>query len=180
MRTWVALLRGINVGTAKRVAMADLRAAMESLGYLEVRTLLASGNVVFTTTGALRRDAAATMQAALAGRTGVSSRFTVLSAAELGDIVGANPLAGVMTDPSRMFVGFLQEPRDAARLAALAGGPWKPDVLALGRRVAYLWCPNGQMESRLSEAVGKALGDRVTVRNWSTTTKLLALATAGY
>ncbi|HEX9565656.1 MAG TPA: DUF1697 domain-containing protein [Gemmatimonadaceae bacterium] len=178
VRTWIGLLRGINVGKAKRVAMADLRASMESLGYGDVRTLLASGNVVFTSGRALPRDATDRMEQALVRATGVSSRFTVLSADELRQIVEANPLAKQATDPSRMFVGFLQAASDTTRLASIGSvKTWTPDALAIGKRAVYVWCPNGQMESKLFEAIGKALGDRVTVRNWGTTTKLLGLAT---
>jgi uncharacterized protein (DUF1697 family) len=174
-RTYVALLRGINVGKAKRVAMNDLRAAMASLGYGDVRTLLASGNVVFTASRVLGKDAPARMQEALLRRTGVSSKFTVLAAAELEGVVAGNPWIDRITDPSRMFVGFLQSARDAALVTEIDPRPWKPDTMATGTRAVYLWCPNGLMESQLFELVGKALGDRVTVRNWGTTTKLAAM-----
>src|SRR4051794_32869155 len=66
----VALIRGINVGKAKRVAMADLRAALEDLGYTDVRTLLNSGNVVFTA-GVAPGKAAASIEKVLAGELGV-------------------------------------------------------------------------------------------------------------
>src|SRR5438445_10847766 len=88
---YVALFRGINVGRAKRIAMADLRALMEALGYRDVRTLLNSGNVVFTDPRAARGDVAARIEKAVAERTGVSARITVLSAAELAAAPDANP-----------------------------------------------------------------------------------------
>jgi len=174
-QTWIALLRGINVGTAKRVAMADLRAAMESLGYTDVRTLLASGNVVFRSARVLKKDAALAMQAALQKRTGVSSRFTVVSAADLRSIAEENPLVRVSTNPSLLFVGFLRDGKDAALVKALAKQGWGPDVLALGTRAFYAWCPRGSMQSDMFAEVSKALGDNVTVRNWGTTMKLLGM-----
>jgi len=61
----------------------------------------------------------------------------------------------------------------------LAGQDWAPEVLAVGARVAYLWCPAGVLASRLPEAIGRALGDAVTTRNWATVLKLHALAAAG-
>jgi uncharacterized protein (DUF1697 family) len=64
----VALLRGINVGRAKRVAMADLRALVESLGYGDARTLLNSGNVVFAVPAAAKGDAASRIEKSLATR----------------------------------------------------------------------------------------------------------------
>src|SRR5436190_7614221 len=97
----VALLRGINVGRAKRVAMADLRALIEGLGYGDVRTLLNSGNVVFTAPRAAPDNAAARIEKALATDLGVSARVTVLTAQELAEAVAANPLLEVADDFSR-------------------------------------------------------------------------------
>jgi uncharacterized protein (DUF1697 family) len=172
----VALIRGINVGKAKRVAMADLRALVEELGYGDVRTLLNSGNVVFTVPPKSKGDAAARLEQALAARVGFSARFTVLSAAELDTVVAENPLGEVADDPSRFLVAFLKDPANLARLEPLAKQDWGADVLALGTRAAYLWCGGGILASKLPEAVGRALGDGVTTRNWATVTKLQALA----
>jgi uncharacterized protein (DUF1697 family) len=176
-RRHVALLRGINVGRAKRVAMADLRALVQGLGYGDVRTLLNSGNVLFTS-GGTPDDAAARIEAALAARLGVASRVTVLAAAELAAIVAGNTLRDVVTEPSRLLVAVLRDPADRRRLEPLAAQAWAPEALALGPRAAYLWCPDGVLVSRLPEAVARALGDGVTTRNWATMSKLHALATA--
>lgn len=172
----VALLRGINVGKAKRVAMADLRAALEGLGYRDVRTLLNSGNVVFTAPRATPAAAAARIEKALATGLGVSSRVTVLTAAEVTAAVAECPLLEVADDPSRLLVAFLREPADRVKVEPLVKQDWAPDALAVGTRVAYLWCPEGMIDSRLAEAVGRALGDGVTTRNWATVRKLHALA----
>ena len=174
-RAYVALLRGINVGKAKRVAMADLRAAIESLGYGNVRTLLNSGNAVFTSQRALRKDAAEELRAALVKKTGVSSRFTVRSSSELDEIVRANTLVKVANDFTRLFVAFVTDPADVAKVKPLVRQEWAPEQLALGPGVVYIWCPNGLLESKASEAVGKLLGDGVTVRNWATVTKIANL-----
>ena len=173
--TYIALLRGINVGKAKRVAMADLRAAIESLGYGEVRTLLNSGNAVFTSKRALRQGAAEELRAALARKTGVSSKFTLRSAGELRAVVDANPLLDVATDHSRLFAAFVADAEGMKIVKPFAARPWKPEAVALGPSVVYIWCPNGLTESKASAAVGKALGDGVTVRNWATVTRLTAL-----
>jgi uncharacterized protein (DUF1697 family) len=176
--THIALLRGINVGRAKRVAMADLRALVTSLGYRDVRTLLNSGNVVFTVPRTTRGDVAARLERAIATRLGVSSRVTVLSAAELATVVRRNPLGKIATDPSRLLVTVLANPADRARLRPLARETWAPEALALGTRVAYLWCPRGMIDSPLVAAVGRLLGDGATTRNWATITKLHALTSA--
>ncbi len=174
----VALLRGINVGRAKRVAMADLRALVEGLGYADVRTLLNSGNIVFTSPRPAPAEAAARIEEALAGRFGVSARVTVLTASEIATAVAVNPLHAVATNPSRMLVAVLGNPSDERRLKPLLKERWAPEALALGVRVAYLWCPGGVHTSPLAATVGRLLGDAVTARNWSTMTKLHALAQA--
>jgi len=81
----------------------------------------------------------------------------------------------VVDNPSRLFVAILRDPADRARLEPLAERDWGREVLALGERVAYLWCPDGSMGSQLPEAVARVLGDAVTTRNWATLTKLHAL-----
>lgn len=172
----MALLRGINVGRAKRVAMAELRILVEQLGYRDVRTLLNSGNVVFTVPRRVRGDAGKRIEAALFERTGVSSRITVLSAAELAGIVQGNPLGALVDNPSRMLVAVLADEASSALLRPLLQQDWAPDALALGRRAAYHWCGSGILTSPLAEQLSRLLRDRATTRNWATMLKLHALA----
>ena len=170
----VALLRGINVGKAKRVAMADLRALCEALGYGDVKTLLNSGNVIFS---APRADAkaAARIQKEIATRLGFSCRVLVLTATELDEIVAENPFAEGETSPSRFLVTVLANASDRARVESLAKQDWGTERLGVGSHAAYLWCPNGILESRAVLAISRLLGDAATSRNWATITKLHAL-----
>lgn len=170
----VGLLRGINVGRAKRVAMADLRALVEELGYGEVRTLLNSGNVLFSGADGAAR-AGARIEAALLERTGISSRVTVLTGAEVSAIVADNPLRERVDEPSRMLVSVLADRADLRRVEPLLAQEWGSEAIAVGERAVYVWCPDGVLQSRLPEAVGRLLGDAVTTRNWATMTKLDAL-----
>ena len=174
----MALIRGINVGRAKRVAMADLKALVEDLGYSGVRTLLNSGNVVFTSTRGQLAAAASRIEDGMTRRLGVSARVLVITAAELEAIVAVNPLAAVARDASRLLVSVLGNPADRSRLEPLTRQSWEPDALALGSRVAYLWCAQGLLESRLAEAVNRVLGETTTARNWATMQKLHALTQA--
>jgi uncharacterized protein (DUF1697 family) len=174
--THVALLRGINVGRAKRVAMADLRALVEGLGYTDARTLLNSGNVVFTARGTAGASAGARIEKALVKELGVPARTIVLTAGELAVAVAANPLLAIADDPSRLLVAFLAEAADRARLQPLVKDKWGREAIALGTRVAYLWCADGILTSPVATAVGRAVGDRVTSRNWTTVLKLHRMA----
>ena len=175
MKRHVALLRGINVGKAKRVAMAELKHLIEELGYAEVTTLLNSGNVVFSVPSKLRGDPAPRIQRAIAERLGVVSRVTVVPGDELRAIVDANPLVGVADDPSRLFVAVLADPKDRKRLLALQKEDWRPDQFALGKRVAYLWLARGVIDSPLSKAFERTMGDAATARNARTMGKIVAL-----
>ncbi len=178
---YAALLRGINVGRAKRVAMGDLRTLMTELGFTDVRTLLNSGNVAFSVkrkgsdTAAMQEK----IELEIASNLGVSCRVTVLSGAELDNIIAANPFPEGRVEPSRFLIAILRRAADGDRLADLVKRQWTPDALALHGRAAYLWCASGILESDLFEAVGRALGDQVTTRNWATMTKLQALLAAG-
>lgn len=171
----VALLRGINVGRAKRVAMADLRKLLGELGYGDVRTLLNSGNVVFGAAGFTPAESAARIEEALVLKLGVAARATVLDAPQFADVIAGNTLLALADDPSRLLVSVPGNPADLARLAPLLRQDWAPEALAVGPRAAYLWCPAGVLASRAAAALGALLGDAVTSRNWATLSKLQAL-----
>lgn len=170
----IALLRGINVGRAKRVAMSDLRTVFEGLGFADVRTLLNSGNVVFTAKS--RGNSAARIEKALATELDLIARVFVLDAAELAAALAHNPHARIAHDPARFLVAITATASEGARIAPLVKHAWQPDALAVDGRVAYLWCANGIITSKLVQAVSRAVDDAVTMRNWTTMTKLLALA----
>ncbi|NVD98909.1 DUF1697 domain-containing protein [Massilia sp. BJB1822] len=174
-RRQIALLRGINVGRAKRVAMADLRKLLGDLGFSDVRTLQNSGNVVFSASQA-PREVATRMEEALVLKLGVGARVTVLDAEQLDAIVEENSLQAQADDPARLLVAVLNQPADRARLEPLLRQDWQPEAFALGRWAAYIWCADGVLASRAAAAMGKILGDAVTTRNWGTISKLHALA----
>ena len=95
MSECVALIRGINVGRGKRVAMADLRDMMVGLGHTNVRTLLNSGNVLFQSKRPNVTKIAASIEAPINGACGFSAAVTVITAQELDLIVDENPLLHV-------------------------------------------------------------------------------------
>ena len=175
----VGLLRGINVGRAKRIAMADLRALLVGLGYGDVRTLLNSGNVVFTVARKHAGDDAARIERAIAERLGVTTRVTILRAREIAEAIRENPLETVADDSSRLLFLALRDATALARLKPLLKDRWEPEALALGKRVAYLWCAHGINDSRLWTAANRLVGDAGTARNLTTMTKLLALVDEG-
>jgi len=177
-RRYTALLRGVNVGGGKKIAMADLRAAIERLGYEDVRTLLNSGNVVFSARDRSLQKIAAALEKTILSDLGVSTRVTVLDANEFAQIMEENPLLEYADNPSRLHVAFFRDPTAGERLAAIAGEARPPDILAIGTRAGYLWLPNGMSASKLPLAIDKLLRDDVTVRTWGTVIKIRALLDA--
>ena len=174
--TYFGLLRGVNVGRSTRVAMADLRALVEQLGYRGVRTILNSGNVVFAGPRASVARVAGQIERALAKHLGVPVTVVVLTAPEFADAVAANPLVKIASDRSRLVFAVPSNPKDLVRLNPLIEKDWAPEALAAGPRAAYFWCPGGFIDSPVAEAVRRTLGDSATMRNWATVGKILTLA----
>lgn len=173
----VVLLRGINLGARNRVAMPALREALTEAGYGNVRTYVASGNVVLDTDQP---------PAELAGSIGalLAERFVAVPVVtrtdhELADVVARNPLGELATDPKRYQVSFLSEPlaaEVAAQLEALAA---PAERLVVDGRELFAWHPEGVARSKLWNAVAGKLGVTATARNWTTVTKLLEMARDG-
>ena len=178
MKRHIALLRGINVGKAKRVAMADLRALMEGLGFTGVRTLLNSGNAVFDAKGGTPAAHAKRLRAAILEKTGVDCEVVVKTAADLAAAIAEHPLRHHANDDARMLVMFTQDASALVELKALESRDWAPEAFAVGAHAAWLWCADGIIESRVSKAVGKVLKERGTARNWATVEKLQAMVLA--
>jgi uncharacterized protein (DUF1697 family) len=171
----VALFRGINVGKAKRIAMADLRTVAEGLGYRDVRTLLNSGNLVFTLPPGSKGDPAAKIEQAVAKTLGVSSRVTILTGDEVAEIARGNPFGTVADNHSRLLVMVLTDTALRKALAGHARQDWGRERIALGARAVYAWCPDSILDSPLFKQLGKAVGDGATTRNFATMLKLHAL-----
>lgn len=172
MPTYVALLRGINLASRRRVAMADLRGWLTVLGYTDVRTLSQSGNAVFRT--AKRPAAVRTeVEVALAAGAGFSIDCVIRTAAELRAVVEADPFGDIATDPSRYAVSFFSK---STTWPDVDTTKYEPDRVHLGKREAYYWLPNGMQNAKILTAFPTPKGETATVRNWNTVTKLLAMA----
>lgn len=175
MPRYVALFRGINVGKAKRIAMAELRTLLDALGYADVATLLNSGNAVFTGNAEPPDTHAARIREAVHRKLGVDAFVIVKSAKDVAAIVAGNALAKHASDDSRLLVAMTGDARRLAKVRALARGKWGAEKLHVGRHAAYLWCANGILESKVAVALLKGLEETGTTRNWATLGKIHAL-----
>ena len=176
MPGFVALLRGVNVGKANRVPMAELRELLASLGYTNIATLLNSGNAAFDASSASAAGHARAIATALVERVGVDVPVIVKSAKELRSVVADNPIAIDAPNHSRFLVAFAQDRKAVASLAAIEPLVVAPERFALGRNAAYLWCAAGILESKAGSALLGKAGTAATTRNWATVLKLQALA----
>jgi uncharacterized protein (DUF1697 family) len=177
---YAVFLRGINLGTARRIAMADLRAAVIDAGYEDVRTLLASGNLVLRSTRS-PENLADHLERVIEERFGLRIPVAVRTEQELAEVVALNPLKQVVTDPARYVVTFFDRPVPADALAVLDGVDLRGDRFQTHGRELYAWTPDGISRSQASDALAKhgsrtaaARAARVSGRNWNTVTKVLA------
>jgi uncharacterized protein (DUF1697 family) len=180
MPRYVVLLRGVNVGKGNRVPMAELRTLLEGLGHTQVRTLLNSGNAVFTSSARSAARLADAIADALAQTMGVNVPVVVKSAAAFAEAMDGNPIAVPEADHSRFLVVFASDAdTDALRgLEALRPLAQAPERLEVGPHAAYLHCANGVLESKVGAALLGKQGRAVTTRNWATVLKLSAMLTS--
>jgi uncharacterized protein (DUF1697 family) len=176
MARHVVLLRGINLGPRNRIAMGDLREALEGAGFEDVRTHLQSGNVVLTSS-AKPESVARKAKTVIEERFGLEIPVVVRSRADLAKVVKRNPLGDVATEPKRYQVSFLSA-KPPAKLVPELEAVAAPEerVVAVGREI-YAWHPEGVARSKLwAKLAGKGLGVTATARNWTTVEALLELA----
>ncbi|MDD5564553.1 MAG: DUF1697 domain-containing protein [Thermoanaerobaculaceae bacterium] len=178
MTAHIALLRGINVGGRKKVAMGDLRALLRDLGLADPHTLLQSGNLVFRDDGRDGAHLEELLQREAGRRLGLDTEIFVRSAREWRAIIAGNPFrAEASRDPGHLLVLLLKAAPDAAKAAALRAAITGPEQVDVRGRHAYAVYPRGIGRSRLTNAlVERTLGTRATGRNWNTVLELAALA----
>lgn len=180
MRTHVALLRGVNVGGHNKLAMSELRAAANALGWEQVATYIQSGNVVFSTNAGKDARLAEQLKAEVQERSAISCEVVVLGRDKLAAAVAADPFEDE-SDARLVHLVFRAAPPSAGDLAALekaqrrASEKGSSDTLRVVGGVTYLHTPGGLGRSVLAAELARAGGAPGTARNRATATKLLAL-----
>ena len=185
MPTYLALLRGINLGGRNKVAMAELRQLAESLGHADVATYIQSGNLMFTSPGADTVALADALEQEIAQRLGVKSEVVVLSKAELARAIADNPFPDE-PDPRRVHAVFRRDERSPEAVRAVAASQQKSrdagsaDEAVIVGCTLFLHTPDGygrsDLAAQLFRSSARAAG---TARNWATVTKLMAMLDAG-
>lgn len=161
--------------------MADLRGFLEGLGFADVRTILQSGNAVFSGGGAAGANLERRLESEARAQLDLDTVFFVRSSEQWADVVSSNPFCREAADaPGKLVVVFLKKVASARGVADLESRVRGPErVRAAGRRL-YVVYPDGIGRSRLTAAViEKALGSRATARNWNTVRKLESASNPG-
>src|SRR5438132_6751422 len=151
MTTHIALLRGINVGGRKLIAMSDLRDLLEALGFAGARSLLQSGNLVFQSDKRTGAKLEQLLEAETAKRLQATVDYFVRTADEWDAVVARNPFPDeAERDPSHLLVMFLKEMPPAERVEALRAAVRGPEVVRSDGRQLYLVYPAGIGKSKLT------------------------------
>ncbi len=169
MTAFIALLRAVNVGGTGKLPMSELQAMCVDAGFAQVKTYIASGNVVFTSASneaAIRQALEARLQAYAGKPVGVLVR----TAQQMAAVAAANPFAGGA--PNRVVAIFLDSPPAASALTDITHR--RDEELALGTREIYVHYGDGMADSKLQIRAAKT----GTARNMNTVAKLAAMAAA--
>jgi uncharacterized protein (DUF1697 family) len=179
MTSYVALLRGVNLGGNRMVAMAELRAMLTALGFEDARTLLQSGNAVFHARTQSTAKLEALLETETAKRLKLTCDYHVRTAADLDAAIAANPMkAEAKKDPGRFTVTFYKQPLDQALVKAAQAAIDGPEIMRADGRHLYTYWPDGQGRSKAGAVIGRVLKVQGTARNWNTVLKLAALVQA--
>jgi len=176
MNTYIALLRGINVGGHNRLPMKTLAAIMESLGLKNIRTYIQSGNVVFDYSGQDAFLLSQELSNAIDKQIGFSPLVIILALPEFEIAVAKNPFANQVSDPQNLHIGFLASKPEKPDLIRMESLKANSEQFHLADRVFYLFAPMGIGKSKLATQVEKLLGVPMTDRNFRTVQKLLEIA----
>jgi uncharacterized protein (DUF1697 family) len=174
---YVALLRSVNVAGHGRIAMNELRASFERLGYDEVTTYIQTGNVLFVASSRSESAVAAAIEEQLDADFGSAPAVIVRSVADFLRVGTASPYAKAGADPARHHVTFLAAAPAKTALAAFDPPPSGRDTLTVDGREVYVSTPDGYAGTKYSGSfLERRLGVLSTTRNWNTVTKLCELA----
>jgi uncharacterized protein (DUF1697 family) len=175
VKTWIAFLRGVNVGGNKVVPMKDLTALLERNGCSDIKTYIQSGNVVFRSSMSEASRVEEHIRSVVAGRYGFEPRVLVLSRIELERAVASNPFPDAEADPKTLHLFFLADSPTSPDIKSLSGAKSKSESFALKGKVFYLHTPDGFGKSKLAGRVERSLDVEATARNWRTVSTVLEL-----
>lgn len=178
MTTFIALLRGINVGGHNKLPMQELVQLLESLGLVNVKTYIQSGNVVFQSIQTQPSTLAEEISTAIEQRHRFKPQVMILRSEDLETAVSQNPFPQATEDHKTLHFYFLESIPSNPDLTMLEAVKTETEQFKLLDQVFYLHAPDGIGRSKLAAKVEKAMGVPTTARNWRTVSKVLEMAKA--
>ena len=176
MPTYIALLRGINVGGRNKLPMRELTEVLKGLGLKNIKTYIQSGNIVFESgEEAELPSLAPRIKTAIRQSHGFEPEVILLSPEAFEEAIKANPYPEAEADPKLLHIFFLKSAPGNPALDLLAAIKRDNEEFALIGKYFYLHTPDGIGRSKLAAGVEKALGVQVTARNWRSVQKIMAL-----
>jgi uncharacterized protein (DUF1697 family) len=174
--TYVALLRGVNVGGKNKLPMKDLADMFVTAGCRDVRTFIQSGNVLFTADTASASRLADLVTVQIAERFGYRTPVILRTTEQMREVLASNPFLAQGASEDWLHVMFLADRPSQARVEALDPNRSPTGTFIVRGQDVYLQLPRGVAEAKLTNAYfDSKLATVSTIRNWRTVTKLLEL-----
>ncbi len=178
MKTYIAFLRGINVGGNNILPVDRLVAILARLGANNVKTYLQSGNAVFQCTAPIAKQLPKKLAEEVKRQHGFEPYIQVMDVEVFRAAIIGNPFPNAEVDPATLHLGFLDAVPLQPNLAKLAAIRKASERFELIDHVFYLHAPEGIGRSKLAAGAEKLLGVPMTMRNWRTVCKVMEMATA--
>ncbi len=177
MKTYIALLRGINVSGQKKIIMADLRAYLEELGFQDIQTYIQSGNIIFKSENSSLKNLELLIKNKIQEKYGFEVPVIVVTSTAIKSAVKNNPFEKDETkDPKKFCVVFLQDKPLQENIEILSGYNYSPEEYVLANKIIYFYAANGAGNAKMTNTFFEnKLKVRATSRNWRTTNKLLEM-----
>lgn len=178
MKTYIAILRGINVGGYRIIRMEELRQLFDKLGFMNIQTYIQSGNIVFQFSKTDLQELEIKITGAITKRFGFYVPVILLESGELKKIIYANPFTKEKSkDTAFMHVSFLSGIPDSDNVQSVMRGDYHNDDLKIIGKAVYLYCPDKYSNSKLTNGFFEdKLEVAATTRNWKTVNELLNIA----
>ncbi len=175
MKTYIALLRGINIVGHKKIKMADLKKYIEELKFSDVKTYIQSGNIIFAYENISIKDLEKNINKKILEKYGFEVTTLVITPTELREVIAKNPFSN--KDLTRVYVTFLSEVPSPNDIEKLKNIDYSPEEFRLEGKTIYFFSPHGYGKAKMNNNFFEnKLNVKATSRNWKTVNKLLELA----
>jgi uncharacterized protein (DUF1697 family) len=177
MKTYIALLRGINVSGQKKIKMSDLKSLFENLGFKDIRTYIQSGNVIFKSSASAVKKLELKIETAIKNYFGFDVPVLIITPTELEKVIKQNSFLKKKKDTGKMYVTFLADVPSKENVSKFKKVDFSPEEYSINGKNIYLFFPNGYGRAKINNTFFEnKLKVLATTRNWKTINKLFEIA----